>query len=138
MSQWTEEMRTYRVGDVLPSVTKTITQAKINRYAEASRDHNPLHLDPAFAATTQFGGTIAHGMLVLAYVSEMMTAAFGPAWLRGGRFKVRFRGAARPGDRVTASGRIVRDEGGKIFCDVECRNQADELLVSGDGEVGIR
>ena len=138
MSQRTEQVRTYRENDSLPVVTKTITQEKINRYAGASGDHNPLHLDPAFAATTQFGGTIAHGMLVLAYISEMMIAAFGEAWLMGGRMKVRFRGAARPGDTVTASGRVVGNDGGKTSCEVECRNQTGDVLVSGDAEVTIR
>ena len=137
MRQQTEQ-RTYGENDSLPVVTKTITQEKINRYADASGDHNLLHLDPAFAATTQFGGTIAHGILVLAYVSEMMMTAFGEAWLRGGRLKIRFRGAARPGDTVTASGRVVRVEGGETKCEVECRNQTGDVLVSGDAEVAIR
>ena len=138
MRQQTEQVRTFGENDSLPVVTKTITQEKINRYADASGDHNLLHLDPAFAATTQFGGTIAHGMLGLAYVSEMMTTAFGEAWLKGGRLKIRFRGAARPGDTVTASGRVVRVEGGETKCEVECRNQTGDVLVSGDAEVAIR
>ena len=138
MTQRTQEVRTYRENDALPAVRKTITQEKIARYAEASGDHNPLHLDPAFAATTQFGGTIAHGMLVLASISEMMTAAFGKAWLTGGRLKVRFRGAARPGDTVIASGRVIRHDRGNTLCEVVCRNQEDVVLISGEAEVAIR
>src|SRR6266542_3225267 len=95
------------VGDDLLAVTKIITQEKINRYADASGDHNPLHIDPEFAMRTQFGGTVAHGMLVLAYISEMMTGAFGKWWDAAG-LKVRFRGPARPGDTVTTSGRVLR------------------------------
>ncbi len=135
MTQQTKPASESRVGDELPAVTKMLTQEKINRYAEVSGDRNPLHIDAAFAATTQFGGTIAHGMLVLAYLSETMTAAFGKRWLQSGRLKVRFRGAARPADTVTASGRIVRVEGGRTSCEVECRNQAGELLISGEAEV---
>ncbi len=60
-------------------MVKELTQEKINRYARAGGDGNPLHTDPEFAARTQFGGTIAHGLLVLSYLSEMMTAAFGQA-----------------------------------------------------------
>src|SRR5947208_13867018 len=97
MRQQTEQ-RTYGENDSLPVVTKTITQEKINRYADASGDHNLLHLDPAFAATTQFGGTIAHGILVLAYVSDTIITAFGEACRSGGRLKIRIRGAAPPGD----------------------------------------
>jgi 3-hydroxybutyryl-CoA dehydratase len=123
-------------GATIPPVVKQITQEKIARYAEASGDHNPLHVDPGFAATSQFGGTIAHGMLLLAYLSEMMTVAFGRSWIKSGRLKIRFRGPARPGDTVTASGTVTSAGGDSIKCEVECRNQAGELLVSGQAEVG--
>lgn len=126
----------YSVGQQLNALTREITQETINRYAAASADHNPLHVDPAFAATTRFGGPIAHGMLVLAYVSEAMTAAFGERWLRSGRLKARFRGAARPGDAVTVSGRVVKVEGPRVVCEVWARNGAGEVLVSADAEVG--
>jgi 3-hydroxybutyryl-CoA dehydratase len=122
-------------GAELAPVVKEITQEKVNRYAQAGGDGNPLHTDPEFAARTQFGGTIAHGMLLLAYLSEMMTAAFGRAWLSGGRLKVRFKAPARPGDTVSAVGRVVRAEGGRTVCAVECRNERDEVLVSGEAEV---
>jgi 3-hydroxybutyryl-CoA dehydratase len=132
---------TLDAGSELTPVVKEITQEKINRYALAGGDANPLHTDPQFAARTMFGGTIAHGLLLLAYLSEMMTAAFGRAWLSSGRLKVRFKAPARPGDTVSAVGRVVRAEGGRTVCEVECRNQRDEVLVSGEaacpaGEVG--
>jgi 3-hydroxybutyryl-CoA dehydratase len=130
----------------LQPVVKQLTQDKINRYAEVSGDHNPLHVDSAFAATTQFGGTIAHGMLLLAYISEMMTGAFGEAWLNAGRLKVRFRDAARPGDHVTAEGSVTSIKDGyqshpggaphrRTFCEVACRNQSGLVLISGTAEV---
>lgn len=89
----------YTVGDELPPLRKAITQEGIARYAVASGDHNPLHTDPDFAAMTQFGGTVAHGMLVLAYLSEMLTRAFGERWVAGGRMKARFRGRRGPAIR---------------------------------------
>jgi len=124
-------------GDALPVVRKQITQEQLGRYANASGDHNPLHLDPQFAAKTQFGGTIAHGMLVLAFVSEMLTAAFGRAWLDSGRLKVRFRGPARPGDTVQATGRVKSVDGQLAKCEVECRASSGEVLVSGEAEVRV-
>lgn len=127
--------RAYEVGDDLPPVVKTITQEAIGRYAEVSGDGNPLHTAPDFAATTQFGGTIAHGMLVLAYLSEMLTAAFGEGWRAGGRMKARFRAPARPGDTVTAGGRVTKAEAGVVRCQAECRNQSGEVLITADVEV---
>jgi 3-hydroxybutyryl-CoA dehydratase len=130
---------TWTVGGELPSLSKSLTQEKIDGYARASGDFNPIHVDAAFAAATPFGGTIAHGMLLLAYLSEMLTAAFGRAWLSGGRLKVRFKGVARPGDTLTMRGRVERgqDEGRRLFAAVECVNQAGELLVTGDAEVRL-
>ena len=125
---------TLDVGADLAPVVKEITQEKINRYAQAGGDGNPLHTDPQFAAKTMFGGTIAHGMLVLAYLSEMMTAAFGEDWLSGGRLKVRFKAPSRPGDTVTSAGRVLRIEDGRTVCAVECRSQRDEVLVAGEAD----
>ena len=118
-------------------VAKRLTQEQINRYAEASGDHNPIHVDESFAKTTPLGGTIAHGMLTLASISEMMAAAFGEAWLTRGRLRVRFRAVARPGDTVTASAR-PQGAGETLTYAVECRNQQDEVLISGTAEVPAR
>lgn len=129
--------KTWTVGGELPSLSKSLSQEKIDGYARASGDFNPIHVDPAFAAATPFGGTIAHGMLLLAYLSEMLTAAFGHAWLSGGRLKVRFKGVARPGDTLTMRGRVERVPEGRVFAAVECVNQAGEALVTGDAEVRL-
>jgi 3-hydroxybutyryl-CoA dehydratase len=129
------------VGAALPSLAKTLSQEKIDRYARASGDFNPIHVDPAFAAQTPFGGTIAHGMLLLAYLSEMLTAAFGRAWLAGGRLKIRFKGAARSEETVTVGGHVQRVQEGRerrrLWCDVQCLNQQGEVLVAGQAEVKL-
>jgi len=141
MSQETVGKERWVGGAELPSLAKALSQEKIDRYARASGDFNPIHVDPAFAAQTPFGGTIAHGMLLLAYLSEMLTAAFGQAWLSGGRLKVRFKGAARSGETVAISGHVQRvqeeHEGRRLWCDVGCLNQQGEVLVTGQAEVKL-
>ncbi len=127
----------------LPSFAMDITRERLNAYAAASGDHNPLHWDADFAATTQFGGIIAHGMLTLALISRMMTAAYGRAWLDSGRLRTRFRGAARLGDRVESRGRVDRVEardGSQILtCSVAVINsETREELVSGTATVELR
>lgn len=126
------------VGQSLPRLTKLVTQEQLHSYANASGDHNPLHLDPDFAARTQFGGTIAHGMLILAFASEMLTATFGREWIEGGRLKVRFRAPARPGDEVTTAGTVTRIDGSHVTCEIECRNSAGEVLLSGEAGVNLK
>ncbi|MBN2186520.1 MAG: MaoC family dehydratase [Dehalococcoidia bacterium] len=126
-------------GKPLPSITKHVTQEKINLYAEASGDFNPIHIDESFAAQTPLGGTIAHGMLILAYMSEMMTLAFGQSWLSQGKLSARFKAPARPGDTLTVSGEInsIEDGNGVSYanCSLECHNQRDEVIVSGQAVV---
>jgi 3-hydroxybutyryl-CoA dehydratase len=107
----------------------------LDAYAGASGDHNPIHIDEAFARTTPMGGTIAHGMLVLSFISEMMTAAFGERWLASGSLDVRFRAPARPGDRVTARATQQEPKDGRLRYAVECVSQADETLITGTAEV---
>ncbi len=115
-------------------VTKQLTQQQINAYAAAADDYNPIHIDEAFAATSPFGGTIAHGMLVLATISEMMAASLGEVWLTSGRLKVRFKAPAKTTDTVTASATALESPDRQRYA-VECKNQDGELLISGTAEV---
>jgi 3-hydroxybutyryl-CoA dehydratase len=128
-------------GKTLGPVVKHITQDKINLYAEASGDFNPIHVDESFAAKTPFGGTIAHGMLNLAYVSEMMTSAFGKSWLSGGKLRAKFKESARPGDTLTITGKIdcieQKSDVSYANCSFEVRNQKDEAIVAGEAIVRL-
>jgi acyl dehydratase len=74
-------------------------------------------------------------MLLLGYISEMMTLAFGAAWASSGKLQVRFRRPARPGDTVAVDGTVtsVTDDGGprRIGCAVQCRLQDGTVVASG-------
>lgn len=126
-------------GDSLPQVVKNVTQNDINLYAEASGDFNPIHIDEAFAAKTPLGGTIAHGMLILAYISEMMTGAFGTVWCSAGKLSVRFKAPARPKDIITVTGKIIsivqREDASFVSCGVEACKQGGEAVITGDAVV---
>ena len=130
-------MAEWREGDSLPVVEKFLTQEQIARYADASGDFNPLHLDPEFASKTQFGGIISHGMLTLAFISEMLTKTFGRAWLETGNLKVKLRGAARPGDTVTTWGKVTRSASETLECSVGIKNSKGEELISGVASVKL-
>ncbi len=116
-------------------VTRTLTQTRIDAYADASGDHNPIHIDPQFASATPFGGTIAHGMLVLALIGEMMLAAHGDAWSERGRLKVRFKAPTRPGDAVTASATLLKQSDTAVEYAVQCATAAGEIVIEGRASV---
>ena len=126
-------------GDALPTVEKLIDQELIDMYAQASGDYNPIHVDAEFAAQTQFGGTIAHGMMVAAAISEMMTAAFGIDWARSGKMKMRFRSPVKPGQRAAARGEVrsvaETERGRRISCSVSVTKDDGETAISGTAEV---
>lgn len=132
----------YHQGMSLPSLEKKVTQQDINLYAEASGDYNPIHIDESFASSTPLGGTIAHGMLILAYASEMMTKAFGRLWLECSKLSVRFKAAARPEDTITASGKIdsIEEKEGVQYanCSLDCSNQKGEVIITGGAVVRLR
>jgi acyl dehydratase len=80
----------------------TFTRAQIAAYAQASGDHNPIHLDDDFARGVGLPGVIAHGMLQMGILATVAAeAAGGPDRLR--RLSVRFAGMVQPGDTVTFS-----------------------------------
>ncbi len=128
-------------GTEFAPLTRTPTQEVIDRYALASGDHNPIHVEPSFAARSQFGGTIAHGMLVLSYLSALLTRAFGVRWINTGTLKVRFRTPALSGAAVTARGSIERVEQGDgvqyAVCAVTVENAAAEPLITGEARVHV-
>src|ERR1700730_18500074 len=78
----------------------TFTREQIEAYAEASGDHNPIHLDDEFARSVGLPGVIAHGMLQMGLAARVAVEAAGGAG-RLRRLTCRFSGMVRPGDTVT-------------------------------------
>ena len=132
----------WEAGSVLPSVEKSITQERVDDYADASGDFNPIHLDHEFAAETRFGRTIAHGMLVAASISEMMTSSFGLDWHRSGGMKLRFKAPVFPGDTATAFGEVKAvsdaESDREVVCTVGVRRQTGEEAITGEARVIVR
>ncbi len=119
------------VAPEVPSVSRRLDQPRVDRYAAAARDPNPIHRDTPEARASQFGRPIAHGMLVLALVSEAMTRAFGERWAAGGALKVRWRAPAVPPVTVTARTALRGVAGGSATYDVVCETEGGEVLLTG-------
>jgi 3-hydroxybutyryl-CoA dehydratase len=127
----------FQVGQQLPTIIRDVDQNKLNLYAEASGDFNPLHVDPEFAKNTMFGGTIAHGMLTLAYVSQVMEKFYLDGWLNGGEMEINFLAPVRPGETITCSGEVIEVEDDYVRCIVKCDNQEGKTVVAGRTSVKI-
>jgi acyl dehydratase len=112
-------------------VTRLLDQARVDAYARAARDPNPLHLDAQVARRSGFEGTIAHGMLVLALVSEAMSAAFGRRWAEGGSLKIRWRAPALIPLTVTARAELRSEQDGVVTYDVTCEDEQGRVLLTG-------
>ena len=120
-------------GHVTP-MTRTLTQERINAYAVASGDDNPIHIDPHFAANSPFGTTIAHGMLVLSYLSTALTCDLGIEWLEHGYIKVRFRHPALVDSTVTVGGTAEHKQEDAVqyaLYALQVINSAEDVLVTG-------
>jgi acyl dehydratase len=123
-----------QVGDAIPPLVKSpVSHLQLVRYAGASGDFNPLHTDPRIGEMFGLGGIIAHGMLIMGFVGQMLSDYVGPTALR--KFGVRFKGMTRIDDVITCTGTITEKyeaEGeGRIAGKVQATDQNGDVKVAG-------
>jgi len=126
----------FKVGDSA-EITKTIEQADIHAFAEVTGDHNPVHVDEAFAQTTRFGRTIAHGMLTASLISAVLANKLpGEGSVYLGQ-TLKFVAPVFPGDRVTARVTVkeIREDKPILKLETICINQRGELVIRGEATV---
>lgn len=118
------------------SYSKTIEERDIQLFAAVSGDVNPVHLDETFAASTMFGGRIAHGMLTGALVSAAMALELpGPGTIYRSQ-SLRFRAPVKIGDTITIKLEVTekKDRGSLVTLDCKAFNQHEKLVASGVAE----
>jgi 3-hydroxybutyryl-CoA dehydratase len=126
----------FKPGDTA-SLSKTIGDDDIRAFANATGDHNPLHLDEEFAKQTRFGKRIAHGMLSASLISAVIANDLpgqGSIYL-GQTFQ--FVAPVFPGDTVTARVTVtsIREDKPIIKLETVCTNQRDEVVIRGEATV---
>ena len=100
-----------------------------NRYAEASGDFNPIHLDEDFAHSVGLKGTILHGLCTLAFLSQSACEFMEcPQDLR--QLKCRFKAPVYPGDLLKIHGQVLESSPEKTTLILTCLNQKDEKIIS--------
>jgi acyl dehydratase len=123
-----------QVGDAIPKLVKSpVSHLQLVRYAGASGDFNPLHTDPKIGELVGIGGIIAHGMLIMGFVGQLLSDYVGPTTLR--KFDVRFKGMTRIDDVITCTGTITEkyetDGEARIAGKVQATDQNGEVKVAG-------
>ncbi len=126
----------YPVGTTLPELVKgPITKMDLVKYSGASGDFNPIHTIEEFAEQAGLGGIIAHGMLSMAYVGQVITDFAGvDADLVD--FGVRFRAMVRPGDKVICKGTVSKveekEDGEYVYLQVVAETESNQVVIKGN------
>lgn len=123
-----------QVGDAIPKLVKEpVTHLQLVRYAGSSGDFNPLHTDDRIGKMIGTGGIIAHGMLIMGFVGQMLSDYVGPQTLK--KFNVRFKGMTHLDDEITCTGTITEkyeENGeGRIAGKVQAADQNGDVKVTG-------
>ena len=124
------------VGDTA-TYSRLVTEREVELFAAVSGDHNPVHLDPEYAATTQFGECIAHGMLTGAFVSAAIAMELpGPGTIYLGQ-NLQFRAPVLLGDTVTVFLEVIEKHETKPWLKLSTtvKNQDDKEIARGEASV---
>jgi len=129
-----------RAGDVLPElVLPAIDRALLCRFAGASGDLNPIHIDIDFARRAGMPDVFAHGMLGMAWLGRLLTGWRPQASLRS--FSVRFMALTHLGNQPVLRGQVVEllEEDGQPLARVavEMLNQYGQLKIQGEALVAL-
>jgi 3-hydroxybutyryl-CoA dehydratase len=128
----------FKPGDTA-SLSKTIGDEDIRAFAEASGDHNPLHLDEEFAKQTRFGRRIAHGMLSASLISAVIANELpGEGSIYLGQ-TLQFVAPVFLDDTVTARVTVasIREDKPILKLETVCTNQRNEVVIKGEATVLI-
>ena len=122
-------------GNEIPELqVGPITHADLVRYAGASGDFNPIHNDKEFAISQGLDGTIAHGMLVMAYIGRLCTNWVDQQQIKS--YGVKFKSMTKPGQTLTCRGKVKnkneKDGEKLVTVSVEAADENGEVKAGGD------
>jgi len=124
-------------GDPIPELRVTPDRFLTVRYAGASGDYNPIHIDEEFARQVGLPGRILHGLYSMALVARAQTeAGGGPESLR--RLSVQFRGMAVPEQEIVVTGSVREVRDGVAVVDAEAEQSGNRIIRNAEAEIAVR
>ena len=124
-----------RPGESVPELRVTPDRYLPHRYAGASGDFNPIHIDAEFGRSVGLPGNILHGLYGMALVARASVGAAGgdPRALR--RLSVQFRGMGVPEAEITVSGKVREGGEGHAVLELEADQGGTSIIRRGEAEV---
>ena len=129
------ELKDLNEGDAIPELKVTPDKYLPYRYAGASGDFNPIHIDPEFAKAVGLPGNILHGLWMMAQVAR------GSAQLAGGdpralkRLTVQFRGMGFPEQELVVSGTVKEVSDGRVVIDTVAAQGENQVIRNAQAEL---
>jgi acyl dehydratase len=125
-----------KAGDAIPALRTTPDRYLTVRYAGASGDFNPIHIDEDFARQVGLPGRILHGLWTMAQVARAQTeAAGGPQSLQ--RLAVQFRGMGVPEAELEVTGEVREVRDGVAIIDTRAVQNGSAIIRNAEAEVRL-
>lgn len=130
-------MSDLNAGDPIPELRVTPDKYLPHRYAGASGDFNPIHIDPEFAKQVGLPQNILHGLYSMAVLARAQTAAAGgdPRSLK--RLEVQFRGMGMPEQEIVVTGSVREADGGRVTVETEAFQGENGIIRNGVAELEL-
>jgi len=125
------------VGDRVPELSVTPDRYLPHRYAGASGDFNPIHIDPEFAKAVGLPSNILHGLYSMGLVARANAALAGgdPRALK--RLSVQFRGMGAPEQEIVVSGTVKAVDGDRVVVDTIAQQGETAIIKNAEAEVEL-
>jgi acyl dehydratase len=122
-------------GAEAPSLSVTPDKYVPHRYAGASGDFNPIHIDPEFAKAVGLPGNILHGLYTMAQVARAAVDAGGgdPRSLK--RLSVQFRGMGRPEQEIVVKGTVKEAANGRVVLEMVAEQKGNQIVRNAEAEL---
>jgi acyl dehydratase len=124
-------------GDRIPELKVTPDKYLPHRYAGASGDFNPIHIDPEFAKAVGLPGNILHGLYSMGLVARASAALAGgdPRALK--RLSVQFRGMGAPEQEIVVSGTVESVDGDRVVVDTVAAQGENQIIRNAEAEIQL-
>jgi acyl dehydratase len=122
-------------GAQIPALSVTPDKYVPHRYAGASGDFNPIHIDPEFARAVGLPGNILHGLYSMAQVARAATLAAGgdPRSLK--RLSVQFRGMGAPEKEIKVTGSVKETRDGRAIVETVAEQDGNQIIRNAEAEL---